>query len=78
MKAVLWANVGCAASSATRKANVEEHNTRIPHSAFRGETPDVMYFGKDGEIQAQLAAAKQDARRRRLEANRAAHCAVCT
>jgi putative transposase len=25
---------------------VEEHNTVLPHSAFRGQTPDEMYFGR--------------------------------
>ena len=23
---------------------VAEHNSQIPHSAFRGQTPDEMYF----------------------------------
>jgi hypothetical protein len=27
---------------------VQEHNARLPHSAFRGQTPDEMYFGKGG------------------------------
>ena len=26
---------------------VDEHNTRHPHNAFRGQTPDEMYFGTD-------------------------------
>ncbi len=56
---------------------VEEHNSRLPHSTFRGQTPDEMYLGEGGEIPARLAAAKQDARHRRLEANRPAHCSVC-
>ncbi|MEA3502924.1 MAG: DDE-type integrase/transposase/recombinase, partial [Actinomycetota bacterium] len=41
---------------------VEEHNSRLPHSAFRGQTPDEMYRGHGGEIPDRLAAAKQDAR----------------
>ena len=56
---------------------VEEHNGVLPHSAFRGQTPDEMYFGTGAAVPERLAAAKQDARRRRLEVNRAAHCAVC-
>ena len=24
---------------------VDEHNRMLPHSAFRGQTPDEMYFG---------------------------------
>jgi transposase InsO family protein len=56
---------------------VEEHNANIPHSAFRGQTPDEMYFGTGAAVPDRLAAAKQDACRRRLEANRAAQCSVC-
>ena len=29
---------------------VQEHNTRLPHSAFRGQTPDEMYFGTGKEV----------------------------
>jgi putative transposase len=29
---------------------VDEHNTKLPHSAFRGQTPDEMYFGTGKEI----------------------------
>ena len=36
-----------------------------------------MYFGTGEAVQDRLAAAKQDARRSRLEVNRAEHCAVC-
>jgi Integrase core domain len=25
---------------------VQEHNRVLPHSAFRGQTPDEMYFGR--------------------------------
>ena len=56
---------------------VEEHNTRLPHSAFQGQTPDEMYSGTGDEVPGNLPAAKQDARRRRLEVNRAARCGVC-
>ena len=34
---------------------VEEHNGVIPHSAFEGQTPDEMYFGRGGDIPDQLA-----------------------
>jgi hypothetical protein len=27
---------------------VQEHNHVLPHSAFRGQTPDEMYFGTGG------------------------------
>jgi hypothetical protein len=29
---------------------VEEHNTRLPHSAFRGQTPDEMYYGRGDHV----------------------------
>jgi hypothetical protein len=29
---------------------VQEHNTRLPHSAFHGQTPDEMYLGTGKEI----------------------------
>jgi putative transposase len=56
---------------------VEEHNTRLPHSVFRGQTPDEMYSGTGDRVPDALAAGKEDARRRRLEINRAAQCPVC-
>ncbi len=27
-----------------------EHNERLPHSAFRGQTPDEMYFGTGANV----------------------------
>lgn len=56
---------------------VGEHNGRIPHSAFRGQTPDEMHFAKGDAVPDQLAAARAAARRARLAANRAKSCAVC-
>lgn len=38
---------------------VSEHNTRLPHSAFAGQTPDEMYFGTGGDVPAQLVAARK-------------------
>jgi len=29
---------------------VQEHNARLPHSAFQGQTPDEMYFGTGGRF----------------------------
>ncbi len=57
--------------------HVAEHNSRLPHSAFRGQTPDEMYFGTGAHVPVQLTAARIGARRRRLEVHRAARCAVC-
>jgi hypothetical protein len=30
---------------------VTEHNARLPHAAFRGQTPDEMYFGTGAHCQ---------------------------
>jgi transposase InsO family protein len=56
---------------------VAEHNSKVPHAAFRGQTPDEMYFGTGAGIPEQLAAARTAARAARLKANREARCAVC-
>lgn len=56
---------------------VEQHNTHMPHSAFRGQTPDEMYFGTGAGVPDQLAEQCTEARRQRLAANRAKRCAVC-
>ena len=56
---------------------VQEHNARIPHSAFRGQTPDEMYFGTGKQVPAELEAACRQARRARAETNRNLTCRVC-
>ena len=56
---------------------VDEHNTRLPHSAFRGQTPDEMYFGTGDRIPDELDAAKKVARQSRMEVNRATLCLTC-
>jgi transposase InsO family protein len=56
---------------------VDEHNSRIPHSAFEGQTPDEMYFGKGAAVPEELAQARHEARQARLEANRARRCVTC-
>ena len=56
---------------------VEEHNGRIPHSVFQGQTPDEMCFGSGEHVPGTLAAARADVRRERMAENRARHCAVC-
>ncbi|MDB4680133.1 DDE-type integrase/transposase/recombinase [Planctomycetaceae bacterium] len=56
---------------------VDQHNTHLPHSAFRGQTPDEMYFGTDEDIPQQLHESRLMARRSRLEANRAQSCRMC-
>ena len=56
---------------------VQEHNATLPHSAFRGQTPDEMYFGTGDKIPAELVAARQLARQARAEANRKRTCSAC-
>jgi putative transposase len=56
---------------------VDEHNARLPHSAFRGQTPDEMYFGTGQHVPGDLEAARQAARRTRLETNRKTTCTQC-
>ena len=56
---------------------VQEHNQVLPHSAFRGQTPDEMYFGRGDAIPAALTAGAAAARRARAQANRSAACGTC-
>ena len=56
---------------------VAEHNVRLPHSAFRGQTPDEIYFGTGDHVPDELETAKTIARQSRAEANRATACHVC-
>jgi len=53
---------------------VHEYNTVLPHSAFRGQTPDEMYFGTGDAVPADLTSRTAAARRARSEANRSASC----
>ena len=57
--------------------HVEEHNSSIPHSAFKGQTPDEVYFGRGEGVPDRLADARAKARADRMEKNRAQQCAVC-
>jgi putative transposase len=56
---------------------VQEHNRVLPHSAFRGQTPDEMYFATGDSIPADLTARAAAARRARVQANRSAACGTC-
>jgi transposase InsO family protein len=56
---------------------VEEHNSRLPHSAFRGQTPDEMYFGTDRDVPGDLEARRKAARVKRMETNRGRSCRLC-
>ena len=56
---------------------VEQHNCHLPHSAFRGQTPDEMYFGTGSSVPKQLEASRIAARRSRRQDNRAQTCRTC-
>ena len=48
-----------------------------PHSTFEGQTPDEVFFGIGDEVTKKLAEARKTARKKRMEADRAAECGVC-
>jgi putative transposase len=56
---------------------VDEHNTKMPHPAFSGQTPDEMFFGTGSKVPDELALAKIRARAARMVANRAMSCEHC-
>ncbi len=56
---------------------VEKHNKNLPHSAFKGQTPDEMFFNSGDHIPAELVAARQAARQTRLGVNRSISCKTC-
>jgi putative transposase len=56
---------------------VQEHNRVLPHSAFRGQTPDEMHFGTGDAVPADLTSRAAAARQARVEANRSASCETC-
>ena len=56
---------------------VDEHNTKMPHAAFRGQTPDEVFFGTAPNLSAELDVARTKARELRLAANRSASCGRC-
>ena len=53
------------------------HNTRLPHSAFRGQTPDEMYFATGHGVPNDLETKRTAARETRMAANRARSYRVC-
>jgi hypothetical protein len=57
---------------------VQQHNQVMPHHAFKGPTPNEMFFGTGKTIEAELKQARADARRTRIEANRQRSCAACS
>ena len=56
---------------------INEHNSKLPHSALHGRTPDEVYFGRAASLPRELAAARAEARDARIEANRSRLCNEC-
>jgi hypothetical protein len=48
----------------------EQPNSVVPHSAFAGQTPDEMYFGRGDQVPVVLAAGRACAREARMKSNR--------
>ena len=76
-----WLFINHLDSMATLRKLVEfyvvEHNTAMPHSAFDGQTPDEMYFGRGEAVPDELAQKRREARSRRVEENRKLACSTC-
>ncbi len=45
---------------------VDQHNRVTPHSAFKGQTPDEMYFGQGSDIPRQIKDARAVAREAKI------------
>jgi putative transposase len=75
----LYLNTLDSAATARRLVSfyVMEHNTKLPHSAYQGQTPDEMYFGTRAGVPTRLAEKRKAARAARLEANRSTSCRIC-
>ena len=56
---------------------VTQHNTTMTHAAFNGATPDEVFSGAAGPLDASLAHARAQARRQRLQHNRSRSCEAC-
>ncbi len=56
---------------------IDEYNSALPHSAFKGHTPDEMYFGTGAGVEDKLKLGKKNARELRLATNRQFNCEMC-
>ncbi len=61
----------------TLVAFVDEHNTKMPHAAFRGQTPNEVFFGTAPNLWVELDVARTKASELRLAANRSASSGRC-
>ncbi len=65
-------------STASRRSRGSSRSTsRSTTPAFRGQTPDEVYFGTGGRVPDELHSQRMAARAARLEANRAVFCETC-
>ena len=67
----------CRLADRTSKEKVQ-HNEVMPHSTFKGQTPEEVYSGKGEGVLIDLAKARELARAERLKANREVSCEDCT
>lgn len=77
----LWETAALDTAASVKKLvafYVEQHNSHLPHSAFKGQTPDEMYFGTGDGIPKKLEEEKFKARELRLKSNRERNCHVCS
>jgi putative transposase len=65
-----WIFVRATATPKLIAVYVEQHNSVVPHSAFAGQTPDEMYFGRGDQVPVVLAAGRACAREARMKSNR--------
>jgi putative transposase len=56
---------------------INRYITIMPHSAFRGQTPDEIFFGNAPDIEKRLVEERTKAREKRIEFNRALSCDAC-
>ena len=59
------------------KFYVRQHNAVMPHSAFKGLTPDEVYFDRAGGVTEGLTGQRAKAREERLTENRSRSCSSC-
>lgn len=57
---------------------VQQHNEVMPHSAFKGQAPNQMYFGTGNTVEVDLTQARIEARQARIETNRKRSCGACS
>ena len=59
------------------EVDVTGHDSTLPHSAFKGQMPDEMYFGNGDDVPKELETRMRAARLARLHANRLRSCPAC-